>query len=204
MSLGLKKLIKEARDNGFNEQVNQALYNYLGSLGVTGALNDRLYKYLSGKYGVRSLSKNLYLEGEEALIQRYFTYFRGGNSHHIQFPPIALPIGTNWKVSVVADAPSRGAYLLADRLREDSQSRFGVLNDDRVFGLSDSPSTVGGEGISIFLGTDTLRTYSAENVDGTVYVTIDGVQVHSFPDGASSPVLNSIGRQYNGLQVSRL
>lgn len=50
MSLGLKKLIKEARDNGFNEQSNQALYNYLGSLGFTGALNDRMYKYLKTFY----------------------------------------------------------------------------------------------------------------------------------------------------------
>lgn len=111
MSLGLKKLIKEARDNGFNQQANQALYNYLGSLGVTGALNDRLYKYLVSRHGEGSLSSLLYKEGVDSQVQRFFTDFQDTRPSYITLDS-ALALDTS-DFEIIADfATSSGVAVI--------------------------------------------------------------------------------------------
>lgn len=139
------------------------------------------------------------LKSGVASEQRYFTTFQGINSHHIQFPNITLPTDTEWKIKVVAAVPNDGAYLLADRINADDQSRFGLLNvtDGRVFGLTAGNANVGGDTLGL-IGGNQLRLIEAVNNGGTILVTIDGTQVHSADDGTVAPVLNSVGRQYNG------
>lgn len=131
--------------------------------------------------------------------QRYFTRFRGINSHYISFPEIVLPTNTQWRILVEAAVSTQGAYLLADRTEGYAYSRYGVLTstDGRVFGLTDDSSTTGGDTMGLLSDTQ-LRTYEAINTGGTIVHLIDGNQVHIVNDGTQAPVLNSVGRQYAG------
>ncbi|RPG34579.1 MAG: hypothetical protein CBB72_006805 [Muricauda sp. TMED12] len=151
---------------------------------LSPVLSDALNPALSGGTGA-------------APEQRYFTTFQGTNSHHIQFPDISLPTDSEWEVTVVAAVPDQGAYLLADRLNSDGQSRFGLLNDGRTFGLSDEISAIGGDTMGL-KGGNKLRVMKAVADSGNINVTINSTLVHSYGVGNSTPVLNSIGRQYNG------
>ena len=131
-------------------------------------------------------------------VQRYFTEFTGSNSFYIEIPPITLPTNTPWVLRVVAAVPNEGAYLLANHTKDDSQSRFGLLNDGRTFGLSNDSNNIGGDTQGM-KGGNQLRTLEAvNNGGGTITITINEVQVNAFNDGTLAPVLDSIGRQFNG------
>ncbi len=129
--------------------------------------------------------------------QRWFTKFRETNTQYIQFPNITLQTNTEWKITIMAAVPEQGAYLLADSTEADSQSRLGMLQDGRTFGLSNDSDNIGGNTDGL-LGGSKLRKYEAINDGGIIEILIDATRVNIFNEGTIAPVLNSIGRQYNG------
>jgi len=137
------------------------------------------------------------LEHVPSPATRTFTEFSSEGPAHLEFGNISLTKGKPWVVKVRAQVPLAGSYLIADKFTNTSHSRWGLLADGRMFGLSDVSSNIDGDN-SGFIGGNTIREYVAVSDGSRIVQTCNGSLLHEVAVGNSSPLINSAGRQYNG------